>query len=53
MKKCLENGYSVIRLLQTDVYENKNNWEEKLSNAIMLYDTPKVIFIDNQPLNML
>lgn len=34
MIKANENGYSVIRLLQTDVYGNKNNWEKLLYEAI-------------------
>jgi hypothetical protein len=45
MKKANENGYSVIRLLQEDVWNNKNNWEEKLLEAIKKYDTPTNIFI--------
>lgn len=34
MKKCLENNYKIIRLIQEDVWENKNNWEKELKNAI-------------------
>lgn len=34
MQKANQNGYSVIRLLQEDVYHNKNNWLERLLEAI-------------------
>jgi len=34
MKCANENGYSVIRILQGDVFSNKNNWDEKLDKAI-------------------
>ncbi len=31
---AIENGYTLIRILQTDVCNNKNNWQEKLNNTI-------------------
>ena len=34
IKKALENNYSIIRLLQTDVYYDKNNWKNILKNMI-------------------
>ena len=34
MKNAIDNGYTVIRLLQTDVWNNKNNWEYKLKRCI-------------------
>ena len=45
MKVANENGYSVIRLLWEDVYENKNEWKEKILEAIKLYTEPKNIYI--------
>jgi very-short-patch-repair endonuclease len=30
MKCAIENGYIIIRLLQDDVWRNKNDWEQKL-----------------------
>jgi len=51
MKKAKENGYSVIRILQMDVYLDKNNWQEKLSQFIKLYDIPTIIYIDNDKNN--
>lgn len=47
MKKAIENGYSVIRLLQEDVYKDKNNWKENLLAAIKKYDEPTCIFLSN------
>jgi len=45
MKKANENGYSVIRLLQKDVWDNKHNWKKKLLKTIKKYDTPTNVFI--------
>ena len=43
----IENNLSIIRVLQEDVYYNRNNWEDKLSTCIKRYDIPTCIFIDN------
>ena len=45
MKCANEQGYSVIRLLQDDVFFDKNNWKDKLDNAIKIYDKPQNIFL--------
>ncbi len=45
MKCANENGYSVIRIYQEDVWNEKNNWGDKLKNAIKKYDIPKNIYI--------
>lgn len=45
MKKANERGYSVIRIIQKDIWEDKNNWENNLFAAIKSYDTPTNIFI--------
>lgn len=36
MKAANSKGYSVIRIYQRDVFDNKNNWQDKLINAIEL-----------------
>lgn len=48
IKYANENNYTIIHLLQEDVFNNKNNWEEKLLGCLKKYDTPEIIFIDNQ-----
>ncbi len=48
IKKAIENEYSIIRLLQTDVLNDDNNWEEKLTNNIKCFCTPICIYIDNK-----
>jgi len=45
MDKALENGISIIRLLQEDVYLNKYDWKEKLLKVIKLYDKEKIIYL--------
>ena len=45
MHKLLENGYSIVRLLQCEVYYDKNDWQTKLREVIKIYDEPSVITI--------
>ncbi len=47
MNQALLNGYSVIRILQEDVWLDKNNWETNLRSAILDIDpeNPKIIYI--------
>ncbi len=47
MKKAIENKYSILRLLQTDVLNDDNNWEVKLINNIKDYYSPICIYMDN------
>jgi len=47
MKKALDNNMSMIRILQDDVWNDKNDWQNKLLNAIKKYDSPQIIYIDN------
>jgi hypothetical protein len=43
---AVDHGYSVIRLLQTDVRDDKNQWREKLDAAIQyISDQPKILHI--------
>lgn len=49
MKKANENGYCVIRIFQMDVYNDKNDWKEKLQKAInMKYEFPQNIYISSE-----
>lgn len=49
MKCANENGYTVIRLLQEDVFNDKGNWDEELDNALTAtYNEPTRIFIGNE-----
>ena len=34
MKTANKNGYTIIRILQKDVYANKDSWDKKLLDAI-------------------
>lgn len=45
MKLANENGYSVIRIFQVDVWNDKNDWENNLNKAIKKYNNPTNIFI--------
>jgi hypothetical protein len=45
MKKALEKGYTIIRILQEDIFNDKNNWEENTKNAIKQYRNPQVVCI--------
>ncbi len=45
MNQALVNGYSVIRILQEDVWLDKNNWETNLTASIRRYETPQITYI--------
>jgi len=44
MKCANDNGYSVIRLLQEDVWNDTNNWKNNLKKSIKKYDIPTNLF---------
>lgn len=45
MKLANEHNYSVIRIYQEDVWQDKNKWQKKLQKVIKKYDNPINIFI--------
>ena len=45
MKLANQYNYSVIRIDQEDVWNDKNNWKKNLLKAIKKYDEPINIFI--------
>ena len=45
MDVAMENGYSVIRILQEDIWSDKNRWEEQFIKAFTSYEDPSVICI--------
>ena len=45
MDKALEQGVSIIRILQTDIYNNNYDWQSELLNIIKLYSIPKIIYL--------
>jgi len=45
MKQAKNNGYSMIRIFQEDIYNDKNDWENKTKEVIKLYDEPTIITI--------
>lgn len=45
MKLSLSNNISMIRLLQWDVYYDRNNWKEKLEKALYKRETPTVEYL--------
>lgn len=47
MKKAVDNGWTIIRVLQEDIYYSRIEWECELSNHLYLHDTPECIFIGN------
>ena len=40
-----KNGYSIIRLLQEDVYKNDSNWQDQLIELLVKHNEPKNFFI--------
>lgn len=44
--KAIENNYTVIRILQEDIWLNNNDWENKLNKLLINYKTPMIFFIN-------
>lgn len=40
MIQCMKMGYSIIRVYQDDIYNNKNDWKNKTKSLIKKYDNP-------------
>lgn len=47
MKCAIKNGYSVIRILQENVYYDRQNWKTLLTTHIKQYKTPCIIFLSD------
>jgi hypothetical protein len=49
MKRSIDNGYSVIRILQEDIFEDKNNWKELFLQELERHplDTKECVLIGN------
>jgi very-short-patch-repair endonuclease len=45
MKMAMENGYSIIRILQKNIWNDIDNWETKFNDVYKYYDEPEVICI--------
>lgn len=45
MKKAIENGYSVIRIIQEDIWHDRNDWKEKLKESIETLKSDKRQFL--------
>lgn len=45
MKLALKNDYTIIRILQDDVWNDKNNWKQILTLHIKFYTKPTIIYI--------
>lgn len=43
-----ENNYSMIRIFQSDVWNDKNDWKGKLLESIKHYNEPTLILIGNR-----
>jgi very-short-patch-repair endonuclease len=45
MNKALKNGYTIIRILQEDIWFDRNDWRENIKKYLKLYSEPSKIFI--------
>ena len=50
MNLALDNGYTIIRIYQPDIYLNRNNWDTETEEAIKKYDEPEIICIGRKQL---
>lgn len=47
MECANKNGYTMIRVFQKDIWNDKNNWFEKLDLSIGIYNPPRRIYISS------
>ena len=47
MKQARIKGYTIIRILQEDIYYNRYDWKQTILPYIKKYDKPTRIFLDN------
>jgi hypothetical protein len=45
---AIQKNYTIIHLLQIDVFKNLNNWKTKLIDCIQEYIKPQIIIINNK-----
>ena len=45
MMFALNEEYSIIRVYQPDVWEDRNDWQSKLLKAIHVYEAPTIIYL--------
>ena len=45
MKQATKNNYSIIRIIQEDIYYNKYDWKKELLVNIKKYDNPEMIYM--------
>ena len=46
MVEAFKRGFTIIRIFQEDVFNDKNDWPSKLISCIKKYDQNKIIFIE-------
>lgn len=47
MQKAIERNIIVIRILQDDVWNNLNDWKNKLKQHMFIHNTPEIVYLDN------
>lgn len=47
MEYLQDNNISLIRIFQEDVYENKNDWKNKILNCVQKYDSHQIIYLSS------
>ena len=45
MELATKNNYSIIRIIQEDIYYNKYDWKKELLVNIKKYDNPEMIYM--------
>lgn len=48
MKQAIDEGYTLIRIPQEEIWEEKIDWRSALSSSIDIYDSPLCIFISKK-----
>jgi very-short-patch-repair endonuclease len=48
-KAAIQNGYSVIRISQEDIFNNTIDWQEMINDNVKEYSQPTCVYISKDP----
>jgi very-short-patch-repair endonuclease len=46
--QCIKNGYSIIRVLQSDIWYDRNDWKKRILSLLEKHNKPQIFLLDNE-----
>jgi len=47
MRFANNNGYTIIRIFQEDIWHDKNDWLNKLKSCLYIHNVPEIIYLSS------